>query len=301
LPDGDDPDSFARKHTATEFRQYIEEHQTDFIQFKSDLLLKGVTDPIKRSEAINSIVKSISVITDPIVRASYISDCSHRLGINESTLIAQLNKFINSASSAPQSSSLNPPSSTLPPASTNPVKEKGIDTMLIQLIVRHGGEVIFDHVETEDGQVIDKLTVAQYIYYSLADDGLTFTNELYTRMMKEAVGQCETNPDFDSEAYFMRHEDVEISQLAATLCVDEFQLSEKMQPRQDVETLRAQAIRLLLGFRLNYSESKLREIQRAISLAVDDPRKLMMLMEEYKEMQQLRNQLAKKLGNNIVV
>lgn len=94
LPDGDDPDSFARKHNAEYFRQYVEEHKTDFIEFKTRVLMEGQTDPYKRSEAINSIVKSVSVIGDPIVRATYIKDCSVRLGINEQTLIVQMNDFI---------------------------------------------------------------------------------------------------------------------------------------------------------------------------------------------------------------
>ena len=94
LPDGDDPDSFARKHSADDFRKYVEEHQTDFIEFKTRVLLQGVSDPIKRSEAINSIVKSVSMITDPIIRATYIKDCSSRLGINEQTLLTTMNNFI---------------------------------------------------------------------------------------------------------------------------------------------------------------------------------------------------------------
>lgn len=94
LPDGDDPDSFAKKHNADYFKQYVEEHKTDFIEFKTRVLMEGQTDPYKRSEAINSIVKSVSVISDPIVRATYIKDCSVRLGINEQTLIVQMNNFI---------------------------------------------------------------------------------------------------------------------------------------------------------------------------------------------------------------
>ena len=94
LPDGDDPDSFAKKHNADYFKQYVEEHKTDFIEFKTHVLMEGQTDPYKRSEAINSIVKSVSVISDPIVRATYIKDCSVRLGINEQTLIVQMNDFI---------------------------------------------------------------------------------------------------------------------------------------------------------------------------------------------------------------
>ena len=94
LPDGDDPDSFSRKHTAQQFKEYIEAHQTDFIQFKTELLLKGVKDPIKKAEAINNIVRSVAVIPDPIVRATYITECSRRLEVNERTLISQTNKYI---------------------------------------------------------------------------------------------------------------------------------------------------------------------------------------------------------------
>lgn len=95
LPDGDDPDSFARKHTAEEYREYIKKNQTDFIQFKIDVMLNGVTDPVKRSEAISSIVKSVSVIPDPIVRAAYLQDCAMRLNMAEQTLLTRMNGYIS--------------------------------------------------------------------------------------------------------------------------------------------------------------------------------------------------------------
>ena len=94
LPDGEDPDSFAKKRTAEEFQRYIEEHQTDFIQFKSNLLLGAQTDPLKRAEAINSIVGSIAQIQNPIIRSTYIQDCSQRFVIPESTLVNAMNRFI---------------------------------------------------------------------------------------------------------------------------------------------------------------------------------------------------------------
>ena len=81
-------------HDVDDFRKYVEEHQTDFIEFKTKVMLQGVTDPIKRSEAINSIVKSVSMITDQIVRATYIKECSSRLGISEQILITTMNNFI---------------------------------------------------------------------------------------------------------------------------------------------------------------------------------------------------------------
>jgi DNA primase len=94
LPDGDDPDSFSRKHSADEFKTYIEQHQTDFIQFKTNLLLKGVSDPQKRSEAVSNILKSVSVIPDKLKRETYLSDCAHRFGVNEQALVSTVNTYI---------------------------------------------------------------------------------------------------------------------------------------------------------------------------------------------------------------
>lgn len=90
LPDGDDPDSFARKHNATEFKQYVEEHQTDFIIFKTNLMLKDAgRDPIKRSDLTKSIVRSISVIPDEIVRSAYVHECAELLRVNEEMLLRE--------------------------------------------------------------------------------------------------------------------------------------------------------------------------------------------------------------------
>lgn len=95
LPENEDPDSFARSHTAEEFKAYIDQHVTDFIQFKIDTMLSGVTDPVKRSEAISSIIRSISYIPDPIIRAAYLQDSAARLQMPEKTLLTRMNRFIH--------------------------------------------------------------------------------------------------------------------------------------------------------------------------------------------------------------
>lgn len=93
LPDGDDPDSFARKHTATEFKDYVEKHQTDFIIFKTNLLLKDAGhDPLKRANLTKDIVYSISVIPEEIVRNAYIHECSELLGVEEAVLLRETMK-----------------------------------------------------------------------------------------------------------------------------------------------------------------------------------------------------------------
>lgn len=98
LPDGEDPDSFARKHNATEYQAYINNNEVDFIRFKTNLLMdEAGKDPIKRAELISSIVKSISVIPDSIVRSVYIRECSQLLKMDEKILVEATAKLIEQA------------------------------------------------------------------------------------------------------------------------------------------------------------------------------------------------------------
>lgn len=323
LPDGDDPDSFARKHSADEFRKYIEEHQTDFIEFKTDLLLRGERDPLKRSEAINSVVRSISFVTNPILRDTYLHDCSVRMGINEATLINTLNNFIRSNREATASSSDN--SQTTKSTTQNsqlkiqnspsPLQQASkVEQMLVELIVRNGDTVIYNNVETEDGTTVN-LNVAQYIAYNLGVDGLKFANPLNSRILDEAVNHA-GDEQFCAEQFFLHHSDIEISRIATDLCMDKYQLlDEQKAARADeeknadelrveeenrIEALRQQTEHLLNDFRMDYLEQRLRDLKRDISLAVNDPERLQQLMEEYKTAHELRSQLARLLGNNII-
>lgn len=323
LPDGDDPDSFARKHSADEFRKYIEEHQTDFIEFKTDLLLRGERDPLKRSEAINSVVRSISFVTNPILRDTYLHDCSVRMGINEATLINTLNNFIRSNREATASSSDNSQTtqSTTQNSKLNiqnspsPLQQASkVEQMLVELIVRNGDTVIYNNVETEDGTTVN-LNVAQYIAYNLGVDGLKFANPLNSRILDEAVNHA-GDEQFCAEQFFLHHSDIEISRIATDLCMDKYQLlDEQKAARADeeknadelrveeenrIEALRQQTEHLLNDFRMDYLEQRLRDLKRDISLAVNDPERLQQLMEEYKTAHELRSQLARLLGNNII-
>ncbi|WP_288319171.1 DNA primase [Xylanibacter caecicola] len=305
LPDGEDPDSFARNHSASGFREYIEEHQTDFIEFKTNIMLRGVTDPIKRSEAINSIVKSVSVINDQIVRATYIKDCAHRLGINEATLISTMNKFIRSGkeekrkeTAREEARTADKPHEPLRPA-TPDVQASKVEYMLVQAVVRHGEMTIYRNVETEDGGTID-LNVAQYISYDLGADGLSFHSEEYNRILAEAV-EHSADADFKAEAYFTRHPDIGISTIAAEMAADRFQLSKSMQVQEDEDSLRNRVVHMVLDFRMDYVKTRLGRLREEMALAASDMEKLMPLMKEYTEVQNLRNRIAKELGNEIIV
>lgn len=320
LPDGDDPDSFARKHTAADFKQYIEEHQTDFMEFKTDLLLKGVRDPLKRSEAINSIVKSISLVQNQILRDTYLHDCAVRMGMNEATLINTMNKFIREGREAKTQPTVGsePPSAiqVAPPTVTvaSPLQQASkVEMMLTAMVVRHGHEVIYDNVEDADGNLIS-LNVAQYLDYNLNVDGLKLSNPIFARILQEAV-QHSLDADFNAERFFIHHEDINISKVATNLSTDRYQLSQhtqneaqplneqekQLRAAEHIENIRKQLEHLLNDFRMDYLEHHLKELQKQIATPGIATDRLQTLMAEYKEAQGLRNKLAKMLGNNIVV
>ena len=286
------------------------------------MLLRNERDPLKRSEAINSIVRSISYVTNPILRDTYLHDCSVRMGINEATLINTLNGFIRnnreeqrSAEQRAEQQHLNDTSQQPLSITATPLQQASkVEQMLVELIVRNGETIIYNNVEKEDGRTVD-LNIAQYIAYNLGVDGLKFANPLNARILDEAVSHAD-DQQFCAEQFFLHHSDIEISRIANDLCMDKYQLlDEQKEARNDeqkndeelrieeenrISGLRQQTQHLLNDFRMDYLEQRLRELKRDISLAVNDPERLQQLMEEYKTTHELRSQLARLLGNNII-
>ena len=318
LPDGDDPDSFSRKHTAQQFKDYIEQHQTDFIQFKTDLLLKGVTDPQKRSEAVSSILRSVSVIPDKLKRDTYLSECAHRFNINEQALVTTVNTYIQKdkedrqkererAQDGQQAQGGQPAAGEertgelIVPIGLHTAQEQtsAVERLLVQNIIRHGDEVIFEGLETEDGQFIN-LNVAQYIDYDLSADDLHFSNPLYDRILQEAVDHS-VDAGFKADTYFMQHPDPAVSQLAATLGIDRHQLSRSFEMKQNEGTLRQRVQHLILDFRMDIVSQHLKELQRQLKEIGSDMARIRAVMDDYKQTMELRNALARQRGSDIIV
>lgn len=320
LPDGDDPDSFARKHTAGEFKSYIESRQKDFIQFKTDLLLHGVTDPIKRSEAINSILKSVSMIPDQIIRDTYLRECTNRLEVKEATAVSAVNKFIiqskeEEAKEREREKARAERGQDAADTDTNtnaetPLADGGtltfavhtspdemIERLLIQMVVRHGEVIIMRDAEMDDGTRLN-LSVAQYIDIDLGCDGLTFSNPLYNRILAEAV---EHSPDgnFKAAAYFTRHPDIEVGQLASSLVADNVQLTHSLEMKTDEKVLLQQVEHLILDFRMSVVKEHIKDLHARLRTVGNDMTLTMQLLEEMKEAQEVRNGLARRLGKDI--
>ena len=271
LPDGNDPDSFARNHTAADFRKYIEDHQVDFIQFKTDLMLRGVTDPVKRSQAINSIVESISKIKNQITRASYITDCAHRLGVNEAIIVNALNNFVRNGMSEQvkaerRAAGLRDPKATSPQQGmqqalqgTTPLdKLLEVETLLVQVVIHHGDKTIV--VQDVDGNNVE-LPVAQYISLDLAGDDFKFHNELYNQILQEAVEHVEED-GFVAETYFANHPNPEISRIAGLPTGDQEVSTVSLQLKMSQEKLRQLVLKDLLSFRTHYIAQRIIEVQQ---------------------------------------
>ncbi|MCK8621947.1 DNA primase [Prevotella sp. E13-27] len=312
LPDGDDPDSFARKHSSNELRKYIDEHQTDFITFKSRLTVENVSDPVKRSEAISGIIKSISVIPDQILRSTYITDFSQRIGMKEETLIAEMNKFIRKdiedkgkeqekeqEKGNEKENGKEKEDNVIMPSSVSVSTVGGlIELLLVREIVRHGEEIIYDNIETEDGQTLS-MSVAEYIDYDFSLDGILFSMPIYNQILAEAVAHGK-EPGFKAETYFCSHPDIEVSKLATHLAIDRHQLGGRFVIQEREGSLRQRVEHIVLDYRREIIEASMKDLQQQIRQAAGNNEKIIELMKQLKEMQEIRNTIAKKLGTEIV-
>ncbi len=302
LPDGDDPDSFARKHSAEEFRKYVEDNQTDFIRFKSDVMLRGVNDPIKRSEAITSIVRSISVIPNQITRDTYVHECSDRLQINEQTLINTMNSFIRGDIESAQKEQERearrhdaPTASAIAPSQDNP-----IEPLLIQLILQHGGDIIYKDVKTADGESIN-LTVAQFIDYDLSQDNLRLSNPIYQTILNEAAAHS-GDEGFDPAAFFASYHDINVSSVASSLTFNKYQLCRSLEITPDEEAVRLNTIHLLSEYRAHTVQNMLNALKHRLAEAQRDKNgdEVRAILKEMMDARTLRDTIADSVGQSLV-
>jgi len=296
LPDGNDPDSFARNHTAEDFRKYIEDNQTDFIQFKTDVMLRGVTDPVKRSQAINSIVESISKIKNQITRASYITDCAHRLGVNEAIIVNALNNFVRNGMSEQvkaerRAAGLRDPQAATPQQGMSQMmgntpldKLLEVETLLIQLVIHHGEKGIV--VQDVDGNDVE-LPVAQYINLDLSGDGFQFHNQLYNQILEEAVAHLD-DEGFVAETYFANHPNPEISRIAGLPTGEQEVTTASLQLKLSQEKLRQYVFKDLLCFRTQYIAQRIIEVQQEFAKNPTNRE----LLEEFVKLKKMNTLLA---------
>lgn len=331
LPDGEDPDSFAKKQNAESLSKYIAEHEVDFIRFKTQLLLGDAgEDPIKRANLITDIVNSISVIPDNIVRTVYIRDCSHLLEIDEQVLIREVNnkrrnyhnqKFAenkqnqnnNSYSKQEEFMSFTPKNGARQQTKKS-VSIYKYERAVLYYIVRYGAEILIEESTAENGEQIKPINIIEFIKTDLEQDGLWFTYPLYKQMLDEAIEHVQKE-GFTPSRYFLSHPDTQISKIAVDLISDKYQLS-KVHIKQFGENVSMEDTPLsedkhlikhvpwvltelknaYVKQRMDEITEQLKEKQREGNFEL-----VMSLMTELKELKEVKKMLDKFLGERIVL
>ena len=362
LPDGDDPDSFARKHNATEFQEYIAAHEVDFIRFKTNLLMSDAGgDPYKRAALITDIVKSISVIPEAIVRSEYIKECSQMLHVEERILVSEVAKLKkekeeaqaksaqreNAAATQAGTDNLQAaesneaePSSTVPAAedeayyaalaagyeaaplptdlqvefagrgekqvsfptaqlsSLNPLYPK--ERLIVQQLIRHGEKVMF--MDEESNQ---EITVTEYVASELGMDNITLTTPLFAEVLQELL-QHVGEMGFTAERHFVTHANPALSRLAVDLIEEKYQLSKYHSKTQtivnDADRLNELMYHLMIDYKHSLIEMELKDILNQLRQpdVMADADKCLEVMSRYKELMEIKQQMAKHLGDRVI-
>ena len=310
LPEGEDPDSFARNNNAQKYWEYIEAHQTDFIRFKTNLLLKDAeSDPQKRSEVIRDIVNSIAVIPDRIVRQTYISQCAEQVKMEERIIAAEVGKQMHQ-NNRPEGSQAQEGEQEEQPSvpATNTILRGMADSSqkefeLVKAIIRHGSAFLFTE-ESEDGEKTD-WTVASYIATDLEADGISLQTPLYAQILSEALSLADTEEQkYVSLHYFMQAETPEIQQLATQVAEDNYTLSKKQLKEHNPDENRLVELipHLLNEYKFHIVESRLKELLLELRNpeVLQSPERARAIMEEHAQFNQLKKVLSPMVGKRII-
>ncbi len=311
LPDSDDPDSFARKHYASDFIEYVEKNSSDFIRFKTNLLLADAgNDPVKRAGLVLDIVSSIAIIPNNIIRGEYVKECSTLLNVDEQMLYHQINKLKNTEQekntirkqSEPQLQQSTSASENLVTMSNTNSKFELLERNILQILVKYGEAILFEADDVNP----NPLTVGIYIIDELERDQLRFHNPLHTMMLDE-YRQNYTLDNFVAERFFLHHANNEISTITADLISEKYVLSTIHSKIKKVET-DADRLNLLVprliyeyknGIFIDMMNQKLLEMKSANDAKnnklVDE------IMQEMSKLDVIKKQLSKTLGERIII
>ncbi len=302
LPDGEDPDSYAQSHDSTEFIRYIEEHQTDFIRFKSALLSKDAgDDPHKRASLIKDITSTIAVIPDLITRQVYIKDSAERLHISEKVLTTEVINLrkkkieedtknreheevrTEAAGQTDENTVAAPTENDRSPLASNYYN-------LIQLIVRHGEQ----QVELGDGEIY---SIGDVIIGTLENDEIQPPLPVYQTIMDEFKRHSKEE-GFKAEQFYKFHPDPQVSALAVEMIAEKYRFAK---PDKD-ERIGDLTARLLYEIKLTVINMQIDQLEQALKEAQEkgDIDTQMTLLQHHPLLLEQRNEICKRLGNRVI-
>ena len=312
LPDGEDPDSFSKKISNEDFLKFLKGNETDFIRFKTQLLLsESNNDPVKKADLIRDVVKSIAVIPEAITRTVYIKECSTILEVSEPILYHEVNKLRQQKNfqdrnkyPGPEDLPVPPPAIIKPVPGTSDARYS--EKEIIRLLLKFGSVEFERSVGKEDGKE-EVLTVSDYVVREITSDDLSFDDRVCSKIFADFRFHAEQGL-IAGDKQFVKHEDPEISSLSANLLADSHELSRIWKDKQTYVETEEMKLKEIVGdavlkFKGDKIIIKRKEIMALLEEAVktNDTEKVLQLQKRYANLSVVLGLISRKLGNRILL
>ena len=316
FPDGEDPDSFAKKTSTTELENFIKSHKQDFITFKASILLKeGETDPLKKSELIKEIVHSVSLIPDQITRSVYVQEIARQFDISETIISNELMRLrknvIAKQIQEPELREVPLPQNTKSvdlTKTTELIQNENdrnflFEKELIRLLLKYGIREV--HIPNAVDNEKSKTSVIEFIHEELFKDELNFDCPLFAKIFSKFVEGLSENTLYSS-SYFLRHEDQEIVSFVSDIESNEQELSNNWVNKHNIFTrlesddLYSTVIFSVYNFKYNKVDLHLKQLKKRLSTETFNDDDLVLLLSEQMAYERVKKVFSEKLGRIIL-
>ena len=315
LPEGEDPDSYSKKLSPEELKKYIQDNETDFIKFKTKLLLdESKGDPVKKATLIQGIVRSIAIIPDKITQAVYVKECSLMMDISEALLLQEIGKIRNkSIHDAEQRARRERMLRERQDPEQQPVQEKktknplNYDERVVLRYLMLYGEVVlyYDDPEEEDGEEVP-VTVGEYIISELRKDDIVSENPLHNLVL-ELYEKAKKGDGFSALKFFVNNPNLEITKLASDIIGKEYELS-KIHDRFGGVPLEAELLiehvpKVVTELRLKKTKMTIMQLRNELKKAEQEGRTedVIPIMKEISNWEHVKSHISKELGGRTIV
>ena len=307
LPPEHDPDTFAKDFPLEYVKDYLKNNAKDFIRFKTELLMKDAeNDPIKRGQMVRDVVETISVVPDSIFRISYVKECSRLLDMPEQTLTNELNKMLRAKfkKSLGQEGDALPEVTVVAPKQEEPVEEQlppGYyqERELVKLLLLYGSKMITDTRKDDEGnEILEQLTVAQYIVDELKVTGFLFLDPVNAKIF-DIFDRAIDADDFPNDQFFVSNEDTAIAALAADLLSTPYRLDnwkrKEIFVKTEEDVVKAHTVMSVKRYKDLIVEARCKEVEEALKTTTDEA-EVMLLLKRKKGLDKMRNEFNHDLG-----
>jgi DNA primase len=309
LPDGEDPDSFSKKHSSSELAEFISQNEKDFISFKTGLLLKdALTDPVKKAGLISDIVRSIAVIPGAINRSVYIRECSSLMDVDERVLYSEVNKIRKGkleqkwrSERIPEAASREIPVQPLVPSFVEEVYSEYEEREIIYFLLKFGNEKLRIPEENQE------IKVAEFIIREIQNDNLKFENLVYKKVFEDTLDLIEKGLSME-EKYFIYHEDKKIQELAVDIYSSRYELSKVWRRKETYielpgENLGMEVPKALLAYKNRIITKAIKDMLGKITTAVEgnNHEQVSGLQRQHMNLKEIQKLISKKLGERTII